>query len=99
MDRDHVLKILRDHEVELKRSGVLHIGLFGSVARGDSGPQSDIDILAEYDGATGQSLMAMGGIASDLAEWLGTRDFDLANAQRLRPEYRDNILRETIHAF
>jgi|Deesub1362A_J573_1020465.scaffolds.fasta_scaffold01979_11 hypothetical protein len=50
MDRDEVLKILREHKDELRRRfGVKTLVIFGSVARGEAEPGSDVDILAEFD--------------------------------------------------
>lgn len=42
--RDHAIAILRDHAPELKAIGVLSASVFGSTARGDHGPDSDIDV-------------------------------------------------------
>ena len=49
MDRNHALAILRDHEPELKAIGVLSASVFGSTARGDAGPDSDIDVAVRLD--------------------------------------------------
>jgi predicted nucleotidyltransferase len=45
IDREQVLARLRDHAAELRRRGVPHAALFGSMARGEAGPDSDIDII------------------------------------------------------
>ena len=42
MDRDAVLERLRAHEAELKAMGLARVSLFGSVARGEAGPESDV---------------------------------------------------------
>jgi len=47
MDRQQVIATLRAHEEELRRRGVRHAALFGSVARGEAISTSDIDILIE----------------------------------------------------
>jgi uncharacterized protein len=44
MSRDQIIAMLRTHEQELKEAGVVRLSLFGSIARGDAGPDSDIDI-------------------------------------------------------
>ena len=44
MNRDEVIAVLREHEPELKAAGVLSLSVFGSVARNDAAPDSDIDI-------------------------------------------------------
>ena len=49
MDKDAVIAILRAHRDELEKLGVKHAGVFGSVARGEAGPQSDIDIAIDLD--------------------------------------------------
>ena len=49
MDRPDAITILRQSERALRERGVLHAALFGSVARGDNHPGSDIDIMVEID--------------------------------------------------
>ena len=44
MKREEVIATLRAHEGELKEAGVVRVSLFGSVARGDAGPDSDVDL-------------------------------------------------------
>jgi predicted nucleotidyltransferase len=44
MNRENTIAALRDHERELKAFGVVSASLFGSVARNDAGPNSDVDI-------------------------------------------------------
>ena len=48
-DLQTVLETLRGHESDLRRLGVLHAAVFGSVARGEAGAESDVDILVELD--------------------------------------------------
>jgi predicted nucleotidyltransferase len=45
MDREHAMATLRSCEPELKAIGVLSASVFGSVARGDAGPDSDVDVV------------------------------------------------------
>jgi predicted nucleotidyltransferase len=45
MDREHATAALRACEPELKALGVISASVFGSVARGDAGPDSDIDVV------------------------------------------------------
>jgi predicted nucleotidyltransferase len=49
MDIRDIIATLRRHEAELHRQGVTHAALFGSTARGDASPHSDIDILIDLD--------------------------------------------------
>jgi len=46
---DDVLETLRNHERELRLLGVSHAAVFGSVARGEARPDSDVDVLVELD--------------------------------------------------
>lgn len=77
----------------LRRRGVVRAGVFGSVARGDAGAGSDVDILVEFE--PGRSLVDLAGLRLDLAEVLG-RDVDVATPASLHPALRDRILRDLV---
>ncbi len=49
MDTRSVLLILRENEPELKAAGIAHLRLFGSTARGEASPHSDIELLADFE--------------------------------------------------
>jgi uncharacterized protein len=49
MNREEVIARLRQHEADLRRLGVEHLYLFGSVARGDARENSDIDLFFDYE--------------------------------------------------
>ena len=49
MSRDQIIATLRAHESQLRRRGVSHVALFGSAARGEAKPASDIDIMIELE--------------------------------------------------
>jgi predicted nucleotidyltransferase len=51
MVREQVISKLREYESELKAAGITHLSVFGSVARGDPNPESDFDLMAEFDPA------------------------------------------------
>lgn len=57
--------------------------LFGSVARGDAGPDSDIDILVDLDPAGGNSLMRVAGMSEELSQLLDVR-VDVVSEELLR---------------
>ncbi len=48
MNRDQVIATLREREPEVKAAGVLRLSVFGSTARGDRRPDSDVDLQAAF---------------------------------------------------
>jgi len=95
MKRDEILKTLRAHRDELrKRFGVKSLAVFGSVARGEAGPDSDVDILVEFEGrATFDRYMGLKFFLEDL---LGRR-VDLVTRKALKPRMRPFVEREAIY--
>ncbi len=94
MKTDDILRLLREQRHELARLGALRLGLFGSFARGDGGPESDVDLLVELDQRTFDRYMDLKFYLEDL---LGRR-VDLVLADRIKPALRDRILSEVIDA-
>jgi len=94
----HVIRTLKAHRPELERMGVRHAAVFGSLARGEETPESDVDILIETDPALVRSLFAYGGIQQSLEEWIGW-PVDLAGKERLRRGAAAEAQRDAIHAF
>jgi predicted nucleotidyltransferase len=98
MDREHVIATLREHEAELKSAGVVRLSLFGSVARGDSTPQSDVDLMAEFDAARKFSVLGRVHLENRLADLLGAK-VELANTPMLRDGIRERAVREAVLVF
>ncbi len=94
----HVLRTLRTHRADLERMGVVHAAIFGSVARGEDRPDSDIDILVEVNTSVVSSIFAYGRIQQALEDWIG-RPVDLAGKDRLRPGVAAEAERDQILAF
>ena len=98
-ERDRVLALLRGQEPELRALGVKRLRLFGSIARGEAGPQSDVDLLAELDHSFKFSLIDHVGLEYDLADLLGRR-VDLSTAPwKMRPRMRERVERDAIEIF
>ena len=88
MTRDEVLALLAQHQAELAAFGLRRLALFGSVARNEAGPDSDIDILVEFDGETTFSRYAK---LYDSLEEILPRRVDLAIASSIRPVLREGV--------
>ena len=95
MDKEQALTLLRDHKsVLLQRFGVVDIALFGSFARGDASPDSDVDILVRFDGPA--DWRRYFGVQFYLQDLTGL-SVDLVTDKALRPELRPFVEREAIH--
>lgn len=85
--RDEVLRLADKH-------GAFHVRVFGSVARGEAGPDSDIDFLVEWDMSRISSWGGV-GLNLELEELLG-REVDVVSEKWLTPRLRNRILREAV---
>jgi len=97
MTLEQVRAILGEHRQELRQMGVLSLRVFGSVARGEAGPDSDVDLLVQLDPEQRISLLDYAHLVGELEEMLGRR-VDLVEAHRLRREFRDDVLAEALDA-
>ncbi|MBM4406235.1 MAG: nucleotidyltransferase family protein [Chloroflexi bacterium] len=78
-----------------RKYNVKRLALFGSVARDRMRPGSDVDVLVEFSQPIG--LFAFLDLKTELEHLLG-RPVDLVTADALKPQMRDKILGEAIHA-
>ena len=92
-ERQRVIEVLRRREHELRARGLTRLALFGSTARGDLGPKSDVDLLIEVDPECRFGLFAFLDLKDDLARLL-SRPVDLAFADAMRPRLRAAVLVE-----
>lgn len=95
---DAVIAALRAHAAELQRAGVRHLGLFGSLARGEAATDSDIDLVAELDPDARIGLLRLVRLERRLAEILG-RNVDLLPEPIEQPRLRANVERDRRSAF
>ena len=98
MNRDEVIAMLRAHETELRRRGVRHAALFGSVVRGEAAPRSDIDILIELNPQASVGVFDYVAITQYLADLFPVR-VDVANRDGLKPLVRLRVERDALYAF
>lgn len=89
------LRARRDVVVALgRRYGARHVRVFGSVARGEERPDSDVDLLVELDRGYDLFMQRM-PLTDQLSELFGRR-VDLVPEHELNPHMRERILREAI---
>ena len=93
-----VVSTLRAHAAELRAAGVRHLSLFGSVARGEAGPDSDVDLLADLDPEAHISLIGLAGIEIRLAEIVGWK-VDLTAEPVKKERLRANIEQDRYRVF
>lgn len=98
-ERKRVLEILRAQEPDLRARGVTRLRLFGSVARGEAGPESDVDLLAEIDHTSGFSLLDLVGLQHDLEDLIGRKVEIATAADRMRPRIRRRVEADAIEVF
>src|SRR6266852_2750703 len=98
MTRQEAITILRQHADTLRARGVRHAALFGSVARGDNRPDSDIDILVEFDPAARVTIFGYVAIKEYIAG-LFDQPVDVINREGLKPHLRQASLQDAIYAF
>ncbi len=95
MSRDEVLDLLRHHRHELEtRFGVRSIALFGSHARGEAGPESDVDLVIEFE--EGAVTWEVYNELLDYLEALLGRGVDVVSLAQLKPRLRGYVEREMI---
>jgi predicted nucleotidyltransferase len=82
--RDEILRLAREH-------GAYNLRLFGSAARGDEQPDSDLEVLVEME--AGRSLLDHVALKQGLEDLLG-REVDVVTERSLHPRIRERVLRE-----
>jgi predicted nucleotidyltransferase len=95
--RTEVIERLRADRAARDRFGVRSIALFGSVARGDAGADSDVDILVDYQPDARPDLFEFIDLKDHLEGLVGRR-VDLVTPAALHPRLRNRILTEAVYA-
>ena len=94
MKKNELLSNNRDEILQIAaRYGASNVRVFGSLARGEAGPESDIDFLVDME--PGRSLFDLGGLLMDLKKLLGV-EVDVATEQGLRSRIRERVLKEAV---
>jgi uncharacterized protein len=95
---EQVIATLRAHETELRQAGLRSLSLFGSVARGETEADSDIDLAAEFDPAVRMDLLQLSALERRIAELVG-RPVDLLPEPVEKRRLQDQINQDRRRAF
>jgi predicted nucleotidyltransferase len=98
MEKDAVIAVLKAAEPALRSQGVAHAALFGSVARGEQRPDSDIDIMVEISAEAEIGVFGFAKIVNLIEDLFPTR-VDVSNRACLRPYVRPSAEGEAVYAF
>ena len=97
MTVDEVRAMLAEHWDELRSMGVVSLKIFGSVARGEAGPESDVDLLVDLDPEQRISLLDYAHIKCELEDMLGC-EVDLVERAAVRPRWQGVLEEEAVDA-
>lgn len=75
-----------------RRRMVRRLSLFGSTLRRSAGPESDIDLLVEFEPGGKPGLIAFAAMEQELSDLMGGRRVDLRTAEDLSPYFRDEVV-------
>jgi predicted nucleotidyltransferase len=98
MNTQEILDRLRDNERALRARGVTHAALFGSRARGEGRPDSDIDIMVDIAPDANIDLFGYVGIKHCVEDLFPLR-VDVVSRQSMKPYVRPHAERDAIYAF
>jgi predicted nucleotidyltransferase len=99
MNRQDAIEILVKHRDELRARGVKHAALFGSVARGEAQPDSDVDIMVDLDPDAKLDIFDYVGISRYISELFATVSVDVVTRNGLKPRVRPSAEADAIQAF
>jgi hypothetical protein len=86
LDRETLAELCRRHHIR-------RLSLFGSVLVGKDRPESDVDLLVEFEHGEAPGLLGLAAIEAELSALLGGRRVDLRTARDLSPHFRAEVTR------
>lgn len=98
MTRDDALTLLRRHQATLAERQVVRAAVFGSVARGDETPDSDLDVLIEFEPDARVTLYDYAAVKRLLGDLLGGA-VDVVDRANLNRHIRAEVERDAVYAF
>ena len=91
--RSDIFDLLEGQRESIRRFGVRELGVFGSFARNEQRPDSDVDVLVELERETFRDYMGLLGFL----ETLFGRKVDLVMKDTIKPIIRERVLNETVY--
>lgn len=85
-DPDALARVCRQHHIR-------RLSLFGSMLTGTDRPDSDVDLLVEFEPGKKPGLLGLAAIEAELSAVLGGRRVDLRTAEDLSPHFRASVVR------
>ena len=98
MNSQEIIAKLRENETALRSRGISHAAVFGSRARGDNRPDSDIDIMVEFDPVARVTVFNYAGLKEYIAS-LFDAPVDVVSREGLKAYIRPAATTDAIYAF
>lgn len=89
VNRDELSKLCRRHRIR-------RLALFGSTLRGTDKPDSDVDLLVEFEEGAAPGFIALAGIEEELSGLFGGRRIDLRTPADLSPHFRGEVVKSAV---
>ncbi len=91
--REEILALLRSHRPELDEFGVRQLSLFGSVARGDLQPHSDVDMVVQFSHTTYRRFVGLKSFLESILD----RKVDLLTSAAVEGRLKEEIEKDLVH--
>ncbi len=98
MNRATIVERIKSKEAAIRKEGATHLYLFGSRARGDNKPTSDLDVYVDYDSSGKFSILDLVGIKLLLEDELSL-DVHITTKNSLHPKLKNDIEAQSICVF